>query len=249
MSATTTELAPVRFSRLKLMQLSPAHYRDATVEETSAMERGTAVHSILLGGAPVMYYPGPVRRGKEWDAFEAANAHAQILTRSDYDTAHRMADAVRANDLAMSVLKGQHEVEIAWKMLGRACGSRVDVVGADYVTELKTCRSADPRAFQWQALRMHYHAQLSFYQDAVRHGGGKALDAYIVAVESAPPHVVTVLQLTERALEQGRRSVRLWFERVLQCEQAGEWPGYCQSVVPLDAPEDEEELIFGDEAA
>jgi hypothetical protein len=243
---------PVRFSRLKLMAKSPQHYLSQTVEETAAMERGTAVHTLLLGGPRLTFFPGPARRGKEWEAFEAANADAQILTRTDYDTANAMADSVRRNKLAMEVLAGRHEVELAWKFLGRDCGSKVDVIGGGgrWVTELKTARDAEPTRFMWQAIRMNYHAQLAFYQDAVEASGqGDPQDAFVVAVESSAPYVVTTLRLTDRALEQGRRLFRLWFERVLACEEAKAWPGYCESIVDLDVPEDEPELTFGAEDA
>ena len=70
----------------------------------------------------------------------------------------------------------------------------------------------------------------------------------LLAVESTAPYVVTVFRVTERALEQGRRTYRLWFERLMACEEADEWPGYVQSVVPLDVPESDE-VTFGEEEA
>ncbi|HYF25325.1 MAG TPA: hypothetical protein VD931_06265, partial [Baekduia sp.] len=54
-------------------------------------------------------------------------------------------------------------------------------------------------------------------------------------------------RLTSRALEQGERLWRLWFERFQVCEQSGYWPAYAESVVDLDVPDDVE-LTFSDEA-
>ena len=242
------ELLPVRFTNLKLMALSPAHYLEAAQKDTGSMERGRALHSLVLGGAPVLAYPGKVRRGKEYDAFVAANTNAQVLTKSDYAKVEGMAASVRAHKVAMRVLAGQHEVELDWQFMGRKCQSHIDVVGGggEWVTELKSAVSSNPDRFAWQSHRMAYNAQLAFYWEAVLQSGlGVPRDAFVVAVESSAPYVVTVMRLTGRALDLGRRSFRLWMERLLGCEAANEWPGYVQDIVPLDVPEDEPDLVFG----
>ena len=240
------EPEPVRFSRLKLMALSPAHYHAATQQPTGAKERGSALHSLVLGGKQVVAYPGKVRRGKEYDEFLAAHADAIILTKSDWSRATGMAEAVTNHRQAMEVLRGQHEVEVDWSYLGRACQSHVDVFTVDYVTELKSTASSNPDKFAWQSLRYLYDAQLAFYMEAILSSGlGVPREAFVVAVESCAPYVVSVMRATERALDHGRRSCRLWMERLLGCEAANEWPGYVGSIVPLDVPEDEPELTFG----
>lgn len=235
----------VHFSRLKLLSRSPAHYLAAQGKNTYAMERGSALHSLILGGAEVIAYPGKQRRGKDWESFKADHPGAIILTRTESSKTFAMAASVRSHKLAMSVLEGQHEVEVDWTFLGRDCQSHVDVIGADYVTELKSTADAQPDRFNWHARRMWYLAQLAFYDSAVRTKGLCQPKAhYIVAVESAPPFVVEVFKCTERAIEHGHKTIRLWFERLLSCESARTWPGYCQSIVPLDVPEEEDDLIY-----
>lgn len=237
---------PVRFSTLKLMALSPAHYRAAVQKQTYSKERGSALHALVLGGPGVIAYPGKVRRGKEYDEFVKANPGAIILTKSDWERAVGMAEAVTTHRFAMEVLQGEHEREIDWTFLGRACQSHVDVFTTDYVTELKSAASSNPDRFAWQSLRYQYNAQLAFYQEAlVQSGLAVPREAFVVAVESSAPYVVTVMRATERALDHGRRSCRLWMERLLGCEAANEWPGYVGNIVDLDVPEDEPELTFG----
>ncbi len=247
-----TNLEPVRFSRLKKMGLSAAHYAADQRQGTSAMSVGTAAHSLILGGPPVVAYPGAVRRGKEWEAFQAENADACILTKREAEQANAIAESVRRCSLSMRLLEGRHEVELPpWRVGGRVCGGRVDVIGdldGGHVCELKTSNSAEPYRFTRLGLRMAYHAQLAWYQHGAMAGAGLDVgSAYIVAVETSPPYVVTPMRVTFRALEMGTRIWRSWFERLRVCEESGEWPPYVQHVTDFDIEDEEPELVFADE--
>lgn len=230
---------PIRFSNLKSMSLSPAHYLERITGASSKsrpLTVGTLTHTMLLGGGKLpVVYPGKMRRGKAWEEFEAANVDSHIVSQSEYDAAMRCVDAVQAHDDAMSLLTGAMEVELPlWRYAGRSCGGRVDVVSGQHIVELKTSSTSEPVRFSNQALRLAYHAQLDWYLHGNRESGGTATDAYIVAVETSPPHPVTVMTVTPRALEAGRRLWVMWIERLLTCESAGVWPGYSQARVPLD---------------
>jgi hypothetical protein len=228
------------------MARSPLHYLAAEVESTSAIEKGSAVHSIVLGGRPVVSWEeGRPRRGKDYDAFAADNPGAMILTASDYAKSQAIASAVMRHDLAMTVLQGRREIPLDWSVAGRACAGTIDVLSDTFVTELKCTVSAEPSKVMWQALRMGWFAQLPWYMDGAEASGACApTTGYIVAVESAAPYAVTVNRLTERAVDHGRRTYRGWLERLLVCEQSGEFPAYAQSIVDLDVPDDEIELDF-----
>lgn len=238
---------PIRFSHLRAYGKSGAHGLLARLgeedAETGAMELGTAVHAILFGTAAVMAYPGPVRRGKEYDKFVLDHPDTEILTAKAYGAANNMAEAVSASSLAMNVLKGTLEKTILFKYIGRECRVTPDVRGLDYVTELKTSQSADPNIFPHHALRMHYHAQLAFQRSGCASIGVPIKDAYIVAVESAAPYLITVLHLSDRALEMGEKLCTLWMERLGGCEDARTWPGYVESMIELDVF-DEMELEY-----
>jgi len=240
-------MEPVHFSTLKQMALSPLHYRyavDHGCDETRAMRVGSVVHALVLGGA-YHAYEGE-RRGKAWAEFKAAHDDgATIVTGSEHDDAAAIAGAVMADPVAASILAGPHltEVSLAWEWLGRACAGRLDLVTPSVLVELKVTNSADLDRFGRLAHRMHYPAQLAWYLRAL--GRPLTSHALIVVVEDKPPHPVTVREVTARALEAGEKQCRLWMERLLCCESAGEWPGYAQSVVPLDLPDwaDEQALI------
>ena len=235
---------PVRFSRLKLMAASPAHYHANLVKQTRCMERGSAADCLILGTRPVIAYPGKVRGGGEWEEFRDAPEHAGslIVTRSELSEAQAIAAAVAASPRAMRVLKGEHQKEIFWKFCGRECVSHLDVLGPKgaYVTELKVSQTSNPNRFRWHALKMMYHAQLGFYGQAAESLTGKEPRGYfIVCVEATAPHVVTVFRLTKKAVQLGRMACRAWFERLLQCEAQDFWPGYSQAIVDLDGADDD----------
>jgi len=240
----------VRFSYLKNIAKSPAHYLAGLKggRQTGPMRLGSLVDCILFGGKQPVVYAGR-RQGKAWDQFREENQDKDIVSLDEYATANAMVEAIRADPHASRVLEGERRCEINWRYLGRDCQSHPDVLNPScWVTDLKTCATAQPDRFRGSALRYGYHVQLASYQLACEAAGIPVPpEAYLVTVESAEPYPVVVHQLTERALEQGRKIWRTWFEQLLMCEAAGHFPGYSQSVVAFDT-DDELELTFGDEA-
>ncbi len=240
--------AEVRFSHLKAMALSPAHYLSACqdgFEETISMKLGSGTHAMLLG-KPWCVYPGKVRTGKTWEAFELEHAEECILNQREADEAQRMRDSVlRCSDAVMLLHGLRYEVELHWTHeLGVACRSTLDGFNNDRVVELKSTRCAHPERFMRDAFFRYYHAQLAWYISATISAIGKHIEsmpteAFVIAVENKKPYAVSCFELTPRLLEQGRAQCRGWLERVIQCERDGVWPSYCESIVKFDGIGDE----------
>ena len=81
------------------------------------MDVGTYVHTAVLEPEKLeeetAIYPGPIRRGKDWDKFEAENKGKVILTSNDVDVALDMIGAVNSSPIARSHLDGyEHEVSL-----------------------------------------------------------------------------------------------------------------------------------------
>jgi exodeoxyribonuclease VIII len=231
---------PVRFSSLKAMARSPMHYRHSVEEgweQSLAMRMGSAVHAILFG-QPYALWSGKVRNGKAWEDFQAQHGETLILNARELAEAQGIAAAVESHSEARRLLIADDlaiERRINWSFMGRDCAGTPDVRAAGYIVDLKTTRCADPERFVRDASFRAYHAQLAWYLDGVIQAGlGTPTEAYIVAVESTPPHPVTVLRLTDNAIDQGRRLCRIWMERLLSCERANHWPGYVEGVVDFD---------------
>lgn len=232
---------PLRFSSLKHIARSPAHYQyklRTRFQPTAGMRLGTLVHREVLGvgfddeeDTPSVIYNGD-RKGNAWKAFAAEHADAEIFTASELEKAKPIAAAVLASDMAAPWLQGEREKLIRWERDGRPWQGRLDVAGQGFVADLKTTTDASPRTFLRNATRMLYHAQMACYCDA--HGVNEAV---LIAVEVAPPYVVQVYRLTSDMLDEGRKAVRAMLETLAVCEASGVWPGYGLAPMDFDRPD------------
>ena len=244
----------VRFHHLRAVGRSAAHglwsLEGGEEDETYSMEKGLALHGYVLRGERVLCFDTP-RRGKAWEQFAAENPGAHILSPAVYDETMRMADAIQRHAGARELLDGVREQPILFDYLGMRCQSTPDVRGPRRIVELKSTKDASIFGFRREIERRHYHGQMAFQSQAVVSSGlGPQPDAFIVAVESNEPHVVTLFRLTPGTIDYGARLVRLWGERMVACMAAGIWPGYAQSVVDVDlgVPEDVELNFAGVES-
>jgi hypothetical protein len=240
---------PVRFSTLKMLAKSPLHYWHAVqhgYDESLSMRLGSGTHAILFD-QPYAVFTGPVRRGKDWDAFKADHDGAVILNAKEHATAQAMVKAIRSNVRALALIShGDVEKRIDWTWQDRAFRSTPDVAGRVLV-DLKCLKSAEPDQVMWQSRRMHYHVQAALYRRALASIGRDIREAFLIVVENKAPHPVTVFQFTETALEQGDKTSALWMEKLRSCEEHGVYGGYVQTVVDLDLPAANELLFDEDE--
>jgi len=256
---TSSAQEPVRFSRLKLMGKSPAHFLAGYGPETGPMRKGTALHAYLLGGEKrVVVYDEGRRddRIAKWRAFKERNAGKHILSPSEVEVVQGMRRSVERHDRAMELLDGIQEQRITWTDGGRKCAGTPDVVhpknGKKIAVELKTCVTSHPERFVWQARKLAYHAQCAWYKTGLEltqsYEPGPVEEFFVVVVESTAPHPVTVFRFDRDSLEAGRKICRLWLEQLLVCEASGRFPAYAENDVLLSVLDSEELLDWGDAA-
>lgn len=244
---------PVRFSRLKLMSKSAAHFAAGFGPETGPMRKGTALHAYLLGGEKrVAVYTGGRRddRVKAWQAFKRDNEGQHILIPSELEAVAGMRASLERHGRAMWLLDGIQERRIHWTDAGRPCMGTPDNVipkgGRTTLVELKTCITSHPERFVWQCRKLAYHAQCAWYRRGIElsgdYGPGPVDEVYMVVVESAAPYPVTVFRVDEPSLEAGEKMTRLWLEQLAVCEQKNHFPAYAESDVTLSVVDEEVEL-------
>lgn len=246
---------PLRFSHLRTLgQRSPAHLKaeldGGEKGDTTAMLIGSALDASIFGTMPVIVYSGR-RAGHAWEDFATSNCDYLIVSETEFEKVDGMVKSLKNHPGAMKWLEGVRQEAILWNCAGIACRSTPDVYtpGAGRLVDLKTSFTTQPDRLQAHCLKMAYHAQLSFYAEALRiTGKANPSQVAIVAVESTPPHPVTILRLSDRTLEAGEKLWRSWFERYRVCAETNLWPGYSQAVVEMDVDE-HVELTYGDEEA
>jgi hypothetical protein len=260
----------VHFSELKQLARSPAHYAYACQharDPSRAMTVGSVGDAIVFGTTDrIAVYPGATRRGKEWDAFKAAHPDKTIAIQSEVDDATGAAEAILRDPIAAPILaECETQIVIQWEQMGLPCASGIigERGGIDALArrtrtiwDVKMVGvDCDPEGLAKHAWRQFWHAQLAWLVDgwnagiddvAERAGSLKIEHAGLICVEANPPHCVTVMQCTPEALDHGRRSIRLWLERLAACEGDAEraaangsryvWPGYVQTIAEMGVP-------------
>ncbi len=235
---------PVHYSRLKKMRLSAAHYLDHEEPATPSKGKGSALHSVCLGGKRVLVYEDGRRAGKRWDEFREANDGALILSPKEATDVVGMRKSIEAHPEAMRLLDGVRETLIEWEHAGRKCAGTPDVVHLQLkgcrgkvVVELKTSKTAAPWSFPWEAKRYGYYGQCDWYGNGVErtmaYAPGEVTDHFIVTVESTKPWPVTIFRVEERALSRARLEWRGWLDSLLECERKGSFPAYTDQVVSI----------------
>lgn len=242
------DLDALNWSRLKQMRTSPKHYKHALTvarKDTPAMQLGRATHAALYEPETFetryLVYPGPVRRGKQWEEFKEYNAGADIITLGQKTEALAIATAVREDEVAGPILEGIYvEQVLTWHDRpehpgGRKCKGRIDQVNGR-LGDLKT--TSKMHRFASQVEELGYLGQLAFYSDGL-HANGIAVDdlPVIIAVESAEPYDVVVYEIDEEQLDSGRMLYRRLMAELEECEMANTWPGRAGGKIqPLRRP-------------
>lgn len=243
----------VNWSSLKLLcaetggsPLLYKYHQEHPTPDKPAFQLGRAAHAAVLEpdsfASQYVVYPGKVRRGKQWEAFQEDHADAEIVTAADYSLSEAMAQAVHAHPVAAPLVKGgKSEVTAEWvdPVTGRECKARIDHRLPIQIADLKTAREIDPRNFCRAASRYLYYGQMAFYHDGAVLAGMIPEDAKlpaIVAVQSSPPHDVGVFSVGQAAIEAGRKLYRGLLDRLNDCIVADDWPGAAPGVQELELP-------------
>lgn len=220
---------------------------------SDAMDLGTVAHKMVLGSGPeivVVDAANWMTKAAKEQREAARLAGAVALLRDDYGRALAMANAVRAHPVAGALFHpgtGTPERSLFWEdpATGITLRARPDWLphaaghGRRFIiTDLKTCASAEPGAVAKQVFNLRYFMQAPWYADGVAALGlHPAPDFLFVFVESAPPHLITIAQLKDEAMDAGRALNRQAIERYRDCTEAGVWPGYSdEPIEAIDLP-------------
>ena len=232
-------------SWLDRIDRSPAHlraYLDGHSKDTPTLLLGRLVHAAVL--EPDLLHdqfvvpPKINRRTKagreEYAAFEADNAHKQIVTADQFDLALAIRDSVYGNRAAKALLNdGDPEATVVWKNLetGELCKARADWLRENVIVDVKTCQDARPDAFARSIANYRYDVQTSHYEE------GFDLDRFVfIAVEKDPPYACAVYAADDLIRQRGKEARDRNLTTYAECKAKDSWPGYEEVIHTIHLP-------------
>lgn len=237
MSEEYDNIPALRRSNLWLMRKSPAHYKYAIEnpeEPTPALLFGIAAHMAILEPErfKVEYITAPkidrrTKAGKEeWEKMMQSGKY--ILSNEDSEDIKGMIEAIQKNELAMSLLKGEHEVPIQWTdpETGEECKCRPDVIGENLIVDYKTTTSCDNGEFERAAKKYGYQLQAAMYREGLLQIRFKNYGFAFIAQEKKAPYFVRVYFCDEGWIDDGVVIYRDLINLYHKCKVNNDWPGY-----------------------
>ena len=228
-----------------------AHERETPREENDAFTLGAYLHALLLDPESIaanFIALGDIDRrtkeGKaEWESAQrrAGLSGARIITRPLVEQAAAMAQAVRENPSAASLLNtlSDRETTIIGEIAGRPAKAKVDgivrLAGACIVLDVKTTESARPTDFAASAAKFGYFHQAAFYRRLVEQNIGVLDDFVIIAVEKKPPYLTAVYRIPFHAIETADRRIDELVARWWEVAE-GDRTGYALTIQELEPP-------------
>ena len=232
-------------SKSKLFKIkdSPEKFKfelDNPPQQTAAMLFGSAFHKYVL--EPDSFYedftvaPSVNRRtkaGKEqWEAYLSESDGKSVITLDDFETISGMAESIKKNRYAPTLLSGPHEQSFFWSddLTGEECKCRPDALAelgrVNIISDLKSCESAKTEDFMRDAIKYGYDLQAYMYTSGLQANTGKEYQFVFIAVEKKPPYAVNVLQADGMFIKHGEDLFREYIGIYHDCKQTGNWWGY-----------------------
>lgn len=232
-------------AKLLLPPSCPAKFRyrqDNPQPPNRVFDFGHVAHTLILGkGSEIVQIDAPDFRTK--DAKELrdqayADGKVPILS-SEYAKAVAMADKVMGDPIAGPMLQrdGQAEVSLyAPDESGVLLRGRVDWL-SDEIVDYKTSSTANPEELQRKFFSYGYFMQAAWYMDLVVALGILETPRFrFVVQEKEPPHLVTVVEYDDEAIQEGRRLNRMAVELYKRCTDTNTWPAYTDQTITLSLP-------------
>jgi hypothetical protein len=207
-------------------------------EHRTAFDIGTAAHLAvlepeLLAERAVLHEFDTYATKESRGIRDAAWAVGKTpLKPEEWDVVQSIAEALCPSKSAAGRLftGGHPEVSLTWEWDGVPCKARPDYMpdSVDYLVDLKTANSANPRAVARKAFDEAWYVRAAWYLAGTEAATGKRPKHYsFVVVEKDPPHIAEVYELDDRSLIWGERIIGRVLRLFAECTASGRWPSYC----------------------
>lgn len=243
-------------SDLDLLHECPEKYRykkdNPTEEQSPTLLFGSVVHKLILEPeefeSEFAIIPECDKRTKEGktkyaEYLETLGSRTGI-TKSDYERAVAMRDAVMSNPKAEYLLTGgTTETSYYWNdsRTDVLCKCRPDKVNKGYIIDLKTTGDASPSSFSKSLNDYRYHVQAAWYLRGYEAATGIKPEGFIfIAVEKKPPYSTAIYVCNDVSAEIGAREADDDLDIFVTCTESNNWYGYGgekNEVMPIDIPQ------------
>lgn len=238
-------------SAIKAGRTSMKHMRNAIQSEqeaTSAMAKGTLIHSLLLD--PNFWQNIVInddsRNSKAYKLFVETN-ELMVLKSEQSDELKAIQASVHANKSAVDLLaRCKYEVTATWERGGLgSCKARFDAIADDgsYFIDLKTCSDISPCSVGSQFVNMGYDIQYGWYQFGAEVINGKRPKVYQINIETSAPYDVTVDDVYNESCAEGLRKAIEIATKYRECEQKGVFGGVRDYIARMQLPERYKETL------
>jgi hypothetical protein len=212
---------------------------------------GTACHAMVLEpNRELLWVLPPQITDYRTNAAKEMRDNARIqgmipLLTHQHEAVVEMARAVNSHPLAnLALSDGVAERSYFWKdkttgLMRKCRPDFVKALNGNYtVVNFKTAASAHPREISRAAWNNHWWSSQWYTSEGMRAYDHDVppLGYFYVVVEKEPPHFVMVYRLPERMIEMGAIWTRKAIDTFAACMSTGEFPGYGESIVEVEAP-------------
>jgi hypothetical protein len=166
-------------------------------------------------------------KAAEWNGLFEAETGKNIVTPEEIAAISMMSESVAANKNARRLLEGgEAESSVYWQdsetELNFRC--RPDYLNA-FCSDLKSCRSADPRLFGNSIHEMGYHISAAMYQSGLLEVTREIHPFLFIAIEKTPPYLCAVYKINDAGTQLGEDIFHHYARKMAQCIFDGKWPG------------------------
>lgn len=234
-------------SRSGLMELkrSPYHYWYQYLNSnykpdppTPSQILGSALHTLILepNEFEKRYFVVPefskiTKEGKaRWETIKTEIGHKETLSSSQYQILQAMVESFQKYELTNQLLEtAAIEQSLYWNDSGTniLCKCRPDILRSNMICDLKTAKDGSPRSFQYAAFNYGYHIQAAMIQEALMEIKKVQIkDFLFLVIEKSAPYVISIYQLDQASIEQGRYEFKQLLMRYKHCLEMNDWPAY-----------------------
>lgn len=244
---------------LDLINRSPAHYKEFTLDDSPALTFGAAFHCLVLEPdefdkrfAVNPFDDMRTAKAKVWKT-DQTEKNMRIISTDDYEHMIKMQKALLQHSAVNEILnlkQGKAEHSAYWidnnfelwrnpdGPTFKLCRCRPDFINTsmNLVVDLKTAICSGYNAFARDVVRYRYHVQAAFYLDGLQACNVKANNFLFIVIEKKPPYAIGVYQLYDCDIFLGRQLYQRDLVTYSHCKDMEQWPGYSEHIRMLELP-------------